>query len=222
MEAIILAGGLGTRLKPITDYIPKPLIPINNVPIIEWQIKHLKKFGINDIVICAGYKADQLQNYLEHKKNFESMVKIIIEKTHLGTGGAIKNAVKMIRGKSFLVLNGDVITNIDIRRLCRSPNSIALIELRTRFGTVDLEKDMITNFREKKRVADVWMNAGIYHLDRKIVRDLPRRGSIEETAFRKYAKAGKLIGVRFKNSRWFSIDSHKDIEECSAAMKGMA
>ncbi|MFY9300967.1 MAG: nucleotidyltransferase family protein [Candidatus Nitrosotenuis sp.] len=222
MEAIILAGGAGTRLKPITDYIPKPLIPINNVPIIEWQIKYLKKFGINDIIICAGYKANQIQSYLEHKKNFESKIKFAIEKNPLGTGGAIKNAAKMTRGKSFLVLNGDVMTNIDIRRLYHSPNSIALIELRTRFGTVDLEKDMITNFREKKRVSDVWMNAGIYHLDRKIVRDLPSSGAIEETAFRRYAKAGKLIGVRFKDSTWFSIDSHRDIEECSAAMKGVA
>lgn len=222
MEAIILAGGVGTRLKPITDYIPKPLIPINNVPIIERQIKHLKKFGINDIVICVGYKADQIQNYLEHKKNFGSRVKFAIEKNPLGTGGAIKNAAKMTHGKSFLVLNGDVVTNIDLRKLRRSPNSIALIELRTRFGTVDLEKDKITNFREKKRVSGVWMNAGIYHLDRKIVRDLPKRGSIEETAFRKYARAGKLAGVRFKGSVWFSIDSHKDIEECSDALKGRA
>jgi NDP-sugar pyrophosphorylase family protein len=222
VEAIILAGGVGTRLKPITDYIPKPLIPINNIPIIEWQIRHLKKFNINDIIVCAGYKADQIQNYLEHKKSFESRIKVVIEKKPLGTGGAIKNAVKMIRGKSFLVLNGDVITNIDIRRLYHSPNSIALIELRTRFGTVDLEKDKITNFREKKRVADVWMNAGIYHLNKEIVRDLPSKGSIEETAFLKYAKAGKLIGVRFKDSTWFSIDSHKDIEECSTALKGVA
>ena len=122
--------------------------------------------------------APDIQNYLEHKKNFGSRVKFAIEKNPLGTGGAIKNAAKMTRGKSFLVLNGDVITNIDLRKLRRSPNSIALIELRTRFGTVDLEKDKITNFREKKHVSGVRMNAGIYHLDREIVRDLPNRGQL--------------------------------------------
>jgi len=65
MKALILAGGLGKRLKPITDYVPKPLIPINNIPIIEWQIRYLKKFGIKDFVFCTGYKTEQIENYLE-------------------------------------------------------------------------------------------------------------------------------------------------------------
>ena len=64
MQAIILAGGRGKRLKPITDYVPKPLVPINNVPIIEWQIKYLKKFGIKDIIICTGYKTEQIEKII--------------------------------------------------------------------------------------------------------------------------------------------------------------
>ena len=58
MKAIILAGGRGKRLRPITDYVPKPLIPIKNIPIIEWQIKYLKKYGVSEIIICSGYKSD--------------------------------------------------------------------------------------------------------------------------------------------------------------------
>jgi len=219
MQAVILAGGIGTRLKPITDYVPKPLIPINNMPIIEWQIKQLKKFGIRDIIICTGYKADQIQDYLEHMKNFGIKIKFLVEKSPLGTGGAIKNAAKRIHGKSFLVLNGDIISTIDIRKLYSHPNSIALVELRTKFGTVDSNGKKITKFREKKRVSNVWMNAGIYHLNKKIMSDLPNKGSIEETTFHRYAKNGKLVGRKFKDTIWFSIDSHKDIEECSNAMK---
>lgn len=219
MQAIILAGGKGTRLKPITDYVPKPLIPINNVPIIEWQIRYLKKFNITDIVICTGYKTEHLENYLSHKQNFDCKIKYAIEETPLGTGGAIKNAAKFIKEKSFLVLNGDVITKIDIRRLVSKPNSIALVELRTRFGTVDLLGDTIVSFKEKKSISDVWMNAGIYHLDKKILVDLPSKGQIEETVFHKYAKSKKLFGVKFKDAFWFSIDSHKDLEECTLAMK---
>ena len=219
MNAIILAGGRGSRLKPLTDYVPKPLIPINNIPLIEWQIKYLKKFGINEFVICTGYKADQIEDYLEKKNNFGSKIVISIEKKALGTGGAIKKAAKMIRGDSFLVLNGDIITNIDIKQLYKKKNSIALIELKTKFGTVELVDDKIQEFREKKPIPNVWMNAGIYHLDRKIIKDLPTIGAIENTTFLKYAKADNLHGIKFKDTIWFSIDSHKDLEDCSETLK---
>ena len=68
MKAIILSGGRGKRLKPITDYVPKPLIPINNVPIIEWQIRYLKNFGIKHVIISTGYKYSHIENFLKIKK----------------------------------------------------------------------------------------------------------------------------------------------------------
>ncbi len=218
MQAVILSGGQGTRLRPITDYVPKPLIPLNNVPIIEWQIRYLKKFGVAEFIICTGYKADQIENYLAHKQNFNSKIIYSIEKKPLGTGGAIKNASRFIRGRSFLVFNGDVITMFDLHKMISTPNSISLVELRTRFGTVELDGDKIVNFSEKKPVPNVWMNAGIYHLDRTILKDLPTNGAIEEVTFRNYANRKILSGVKFKNSMWFSIDSHKDIDECTRAM----
>ena len=105
MKAIILAGGRGKRLSPITDYVPKPLIPIKNIPIIEWQIKYLKKHGINEIIICTGYKTNMIENYLS-MKNLGIKIKFSIEKLPLGTGGAIKKAGKMIKDESFFVING--------------------------------------------------------------------------------------------------------------------
>ena len=218
MDAIILAGGRGTRLKPLTDYIPKPLIPVNNVPIIEWQIRYLKKFGVDRIIISTGYKARQIEDYLEKKKGFGSKILFSIEKSPLGTGGAIKKAAKMISGDSFLVLNGDVITNIDIRQLYKKKDSIALVELKTKYGTVSIQNDMITEFREKKSVPGIWMNAGIYHLDRNTVSKLPANGAIEKTTFLRYAKEGRLNGIKFADSFWFSIDSHKDLEDCSETL----
>ena len=80
--------------------------------------------------------------------------------------------------------------------------------------------DKITSFKEKKPLFDTWMNAGIYHLQKKIVRYLPNKGSIEETVFVKLANSGGLVGIQFKNALWYSIDSHKDIDECSKALKG--
>jgi len=215
-----LAGGFGSRLKPITDYVPKPLIPINNIPLIEWQIKYLKKFGVDKFILCTGYKTDQIENYLDHKENFGCKIQYSIEKTPLGTGGAIKKAAKLVKDKSFLVVNGDVITRIDIRKLYSHKNSIALVELRTKFGTVDITESKITKFKEKKPLDNIWMNAGIYHLDKKLVPELPSKGAIEETTFRKLAQKGGLTGIKFKNAFWHSIDSHKDLDECSKALKG--
>ena len=215
MKAIILAGGRGKRLRPITDYVPKPLVPLNNIPIIEWQIKYLKNFGVDEVIICTGYKTEMIQHFLSIKNNLGIKIKFSVEKTPLGTGGAIKQAGKLIKDKSFFVINGDTITNIDLKKLLKKPNAIAAIELRTKFGIMETKDDKVTRFREKKEVSDVWMNAGIYHLENKILKDLPKKGDIEKTVFPDYAKKGKLNTIKFKKTRWYSIDSFKDIEECS-------
>lgn len=214
MKAIILAGGRGKRLRPITDYVPKPLVPIKNIPIIEWQLKYLKKFGIDEVIICTGYKQNMFENYLDSKK-IGMKIRYSIEKSPLGTGGAIKKASKMIKDKSFFVINGDTITNIDLKKLSKTGNSIAAVELRTRFGILETKDDKITKFKEKKEISDLWMNVGIYYLQKNIFKDLPIKGDIEKTLFPDYAKKGKLHIVKFKNVQWYSIDSFKDMEECS-------
>lgn len=214
LKAIILAGGHGKRLRPITDYVPKSLVPIKNVPIIEWQIKYLKKYGINEVIICTGYKTKMIENYLS-MKNIGVKIKFSVEKTPLGTGGAIKKAGKMINDKSFFVINGDVITNIDLTKLTKKSNSIASVELRTKFGILETIGNKISKFKEKKEVSDLWMNAGIYYLQKETLQDLPNKGDIEKTLFPDYAKKGKLNTIKFKKIKWYSIDSIKDIEESS-------
>ena len=212
MKAIILAGGRGKRLKPITDYVPKPLIPINNTPIIEWQIKYLKKYNVNEVLICSGYKTEMIENYLSTKK-LGVKIKFSIEKSPLGTGGAIKKAGKMIKDKSFFVINGDIITNINLSKLVKTKNAIAAIELQQKFGILETNGNKITKFSEKKKIPNLWMNAGIYHLQKEALKDLPNKGDIEKTLFPKYAKKGKLDTIKFKNVKWHSIDSFKDMEE---------
>jgi len=218
LKAIILAGGKGKRLRPITDYVPKPLIPIKNIPIIEWQIKYLKKFGISEIIICSGYKTEMIENYLNNKK---LGIKIIfsIENKSLGTGGAIKKAGKKIKDKSFLVINGDIITNIDLKKLVEKENVIASIQLRTKFGILQTDENKITQFNEKKEITELWINAGIYYLKREVLKELPNVGDIEKTLFPDYAKKEKLSTVKFRNIKWYSIDSFKDIEECSQVIE---
>ncbi|MDP6303202.1 MAG: nucleotidyltransferase family protein [Candidatus Nitrosopelagicus sp.] len=219
MKAIILAGGRGKRLRPITDKIPKPLIPINGKPLIERTIKYLKKYGITEIIISSGYKSDLIEKFLKNKKNFGCEIIFSNEKTPLGTGGAIKKALKHVDGESFLVLNGDIVTNIDLKKILKKPNTIAANELKTKFGTMEIKKNKILKFNEKKDVSDVWMNPGIYHLSKNIEKIIPKKGSLEGIVFPKMAQKKTLKTVKFKNALWYSIDSHKDIEECSKEIK---
>ena len=219
MKAIILAGGRGKRLRPITDKIPKPLIPINNKPLIERTIKYLKKYGITEIIISSGYKSNLIEKFLKKKKNFGCEIIFSIEKTPLGTGGAVKKALRFVDEESFVVLNGDIVTNIDLKKILKNPNTIAANELKTKFGTMDIRNNKILKFNEKKDVSDVWMNPGIYHLSKNIEKIIPRKGSLEGIVFPKMAKNKTLETIKFKNALWFSIDSHKDIEECSKEIK---
>jgi len=219
MKALILAGGRGKRLRPITDKIPKPLILINKMPLIERNIKYLKKFGINDIIVCSGYKSKQIENFLKKKKYFNCKIEFSIEKTPLGTGGAIKKAIKNISDDSFIVINGDIITNINLRKILKKPNTIAANELKTKFGTMEIRNSRIIAFNEKTDVEDVWMNPGVYHLSSNIRRILPTKGSLESLVFPKLAKKNLLHTMKFKNVLWHSIDSHKDIELCSNDIK---
>ena len=219
MKALILAGGRGKRLRPITDKIPKPLILINNLPLIERSVKYLKKFGINDIIICSGYKSKQIENFLKKKKNFNCKIEFSIERSPLGTAGAIKKATQKISDDSFVVINGDIITNIDLRKILKKPNTIAANELKTKFGTMEIKNSKIIAFNEKSDVEDVWMNPGVYHLSSEIRKILPKKGSLESIVFPKLAKNNLLHTVKFKNVLWHSIDSHKDIELCSNDIK---
>jgi len=220
MKAVILAGGRGERLRPVTDYVPKPLIPLDNIPILEWQVRYLKNFGIKNIVICTGYKTEMIENFLSAKNNFNIKITISKEKQALGTGGAIKQAAKLIKDdNSFVVINGDTITNINLKNLLKKKNVIAAIELRTKFGILETENDKIKRFHEKKEIFDLWMNAGIYHLSKEILNELPKIGDIEKTIFPKYAEKGLLHTVKFKKIKWYSVDSFKDMEECSKQVK---
>ena len=219
MQAVILAGGRGTRLRPITDLVPKPLVPINNRPIIEWQLAYLKGAGIADVIISSGYRSKQIENFLRGKGDRDTRIRYSAEEEPLGTGGAIRKAAPMITGDSFVVINGDVITDIDILRLQKRANCIAAIQLRTKFGVLDTDGSRVTDFLEKQVIDGIWMNAGVYHLSADILEDLPARGDIEKTVFPEYARSGRLFLERFHDVFWHSIDSHKDMDECAKGMR---
>lgn len=217
MDAMILAGGRGERLRPVTDYLPKPLVPLGGAPMLEWQVGYLRRHGIRGIVVCAGYRAAQIENYVASRRM--RGVTVSAEAAPLGTGGAIRRAEARVRGASAIVINGDVITDIDAGAL--APDTVAAVPLRTQYGVLEPDGDLVSAFCEKGEVRGMWMNAGVYRLSRETMRAMPRRGDAERTLFARMAARGRLRMARFAGARWHSVDSHRDLSEASAAVAGI-
>jgi NDP-sugar pyrophosphorylase family protein len=225
MKAVILAGGFGKRLKPLTDDRPKPMIEVLNTPIIEWQVKWLKKFGINEFIVCVGYMKEHIISHLGSGNKFGVRIGYAVEDEPLGTGGALKNAQSLLTGSNdgFFMVNGDVLTNLDPNILQNeNGSSIAVVPLRSPFGVVDLDANSsVLGFIEKPVIYDRWINAGVYYLTPDIFDYLPQNGNIEVTALPAMAKEGRLKAVKYERVFWRSIDSHKDIEEAAKELKIM-
>lgn len=219
MKAVILAGGYGKRLRPLTDTIPKPLVEVAGKPILEWQVEWLTKCGIDSFVFLTGYLKEKVMEYVDSKKD-EVGIKVAysFEESPLGTGGALKNARKLLQGdESFVMLNGDNITNIDIRKLSLDGNiaAIALVPLRSTYGITRLDGDRIVKFDEKPILPDYWMNSGVYLMSGKIFDYLPDAGNMESTTFVELSGKGALKGVKYPDAYFKGVDSIKDMEEAT-------
>lgn len=222
MKAVILAGGFGKRLKPLTDQKPKPMIEVLNIPIIEWQVRWLRKFGVNDFVLCVGFLREHIFDHIGDGSKFGAKVEYSVEEEPLGTGGALKHAHDFLVGiDSFLMLNGDILTELDPNRLrIAGKNTIALVPLRSPFGIVELDRNSnVIGFMEKPEITDNWINAGVYHFTQEVFKYLPFKGNIEVTALPALASEGKLQAVKYHRVFWRSIDSHKDIEEATMELQ---
>ena len=119
MKGIIIAGGLGTRLRPLTYTRPKPLVPVANRPFLEYQVALLRKHGVDDIVFATNYMADKIEGHFGDGSRFGVRMRYAIEETPLGTGGAIRNAADRFPGEAVAVFNGDVMTDFDIGAILR-------------------------------------------------------------------------------------------------------
>lgn len=193
MQAIVLAGGLGTRLKSIVQDLPKPMAPINDKPFLEFIFEYLKKQGIEEIILAVSYKYEVIQEYF--KDEFLGIkIKYSIEKEPLGTGGAIREALKFIKNEAY-VLNGDTIFDIDLKKLALNDSKIciALKQMQNfdRYGTVNVDdQGIVTSFEEKIFKKQGLINGGIYLLTKDIFNefDLEKKFSFEEFLQENYEK----------------------------------
>lgn len=186
MKAVILVGGEGTRMRPLTCNTPKPMVPIINKPFLEHMIAYLKKHGIDDIVLSMCYLPDRIRSYFGDGAGFGVKLTYVVEETPLGTAGGVKNVEDHLDDNAFFVFNGDILTDLDLTAMWNSHTereasvSIALtpVEDPTAYGIVETENDgMVKRFIEKPSwdaVTTNMINAGTYILNANVLRHVPR------------------------------------------------
>lgn len=215
MEAIVLAGGLGTRLKSVVSDLPKPMAPIANKPFLEYILQYLKKNGITRVILSVGYKWEIIKEYFGN--NFENLELIYsIENEPLGTGGAIKKAISEVNSEEVFIINGDTFFNVDLKLLSLTKNSKIILSLKEmhnfdRYGCVESNnEDIVTSFTEKEYRKAGNINGGIY-LTKKAIFDkftLEEKFSFEEFMQNNFQKL--TISVQVFNNYFIDIGIPKD------------
>lgn len=239
MQAVILCGGKGTRMREETEYKPKPLVLVGGKPIIWHIMKTYSKFGINDFVLCTGYKSDMIKQYFiemywrnndftlnmnhDNKIMLHTMEKenwnITIVDTGLETltGGRIKKIQNYIKDDTFLLTYGDCVSNINIKKLIEFHEikgkiaTLTGVHPMSPFGLIEIENGIAKSFKEKPRIDDV-INGGYMVLDKKVFDYIPKDCMFEEEPLKKLASDGEL-SVYEHNDFWMAIDTFKDVEK---------
>jgi mannose-1-phosphate guanylyltransferase len=220
ITAVILAGGQGTRLRPLTAGTPKPVVPLLNVPFLAYQLALLRRHGITEVVLSCSYLVDEIRRIMGDGAAHGVRLSYAVETEPLGTAGGVRNAVDLVRGL-VVVLNGDILTDVDLSAMLRfhtERGSRATLYLTrvsdpTQYGLVELRSDgAIKAFVEKPeagRVTTDTVNAGVYALDRSVVTAIPvgRAVSIERETFPGLLRDGVPFFGWVSGSYWLDIGS---------------
>ena len=209
MQVVVLAGGVGSRLRPWTNETPKPLLPMLDLTLLERVVEGIPSNLVDEVVVAGGYKINQIKDYFK-QADVDFDVRIVPETEPLGTGGALGNCRDVISGR-FACFNGDIVSSLDIEPMLAQhqklgvTGSLALWEVEdpTRFGIVGLDQDnRITQFKEKPRPEEVFsnlINAGSYILEDEIFDMMPKtKHSLERDIFPVLAEEDRLSGLPFE------------------------
>ena len=231
-EAIILAGGFGTRLQSVVADLPKPMAPVNGQPFLNYQLRYLRHFGFQRVVLSVGYLHEKISTY--YGSAFEELeLDYSIEKDPMGTGGGIRLALEKCRSNSVLILNGDSFFDIDLNLFisqhlaAKADCSLALrkVENASRYGTVETKGSRIISFKEKTgENKSGGINAGIYILEKRTyLQRTPasKNFSIEKDFFEKNLKELAIHG--FEHEGYFiDIGIPEDYSKAQNDFKGIA
>ncbi len=223
VKAVILCGGEGTRMRPLTLTIPKPMLPLGYKPILEHTVNFFKRYGINDFILAIGYLGETIVKYFGDGNQFDVHIEYSPEDMAMGTGGAIKKVERLVNSV-FVVTNGDVVFGElmvnDVLRFHREREGIGTLVLwhaedTKRFGLVETDEGgRIVEFVEKpKYPTSGWINAGFYVFEPEVFDYIPKNKvfSLESDVFPKLVEEGKLYGYKY-TGYWADIGLPKDYE----------
>jgi D-glycero-alpha-D-manno-heptose 1-phosphate guanylyltransferase len=204
--AIVLAGGLGTRLRSVINDLPKPMAPVNGKPFLHYIFQYLKQENVREVILSVGYKHEVIEDFFG-KEYLGIKIKYSVEEEPLGTGGGIKQAFDLISGPAY-VLNGDTFFGVNLLALqefyfesdCDIALAIKPLENFDRYGTVQMDEAFrIIKFEEKKFVETGFINGGVYFFDKKLFSkvDVSQKFSFEKEILEKYTGQLKFSGDVF-------------------------
>ncbi len=242
----ILAGGFGSRLGDITRSIPKPLVKINNLPILIHIIKIYLKYNYKNFYIALGYKGEEIVKYFIKKNKLDLKIKKKIKKgfkinykinkkrcsitffdTGLKTmtGGRVKRLSKIIPENTFMLTYGDGLANININELIRFHYkkkkivTVTAVNPPARFGELKIKGNNVKNFSEKKRISNSWINGGFFVINKKFVKLIRNDKEIlERYPLEKTAKNNQLVAFKHK-SFWQCMDTKRDKDYLEKILK---
>ncbi|AOY75647.1 sugar phosphate nucleotidyltransferase [Clostridium formicaceticum] len=220
--AVIMAGGEGKRLMPLTADIPKPMLSVGSKPILEIIIEQLKDYGYNNILLCLNYKSDIIENYFQDGKAFDVNIEYIKEEKSLGTAGAIRLA-KSHLNQSFLVINGDILTKLNFEEFMnyhqKHKNKITIAtrryELQIPYGVLKIDNETVVSLKEKPS-SSMFINGGIYCLEPEIVEDIPENEYFDITQLiQKIIDREEKIGSFPIAEYWMDIGQVEDYHQAN-------
>jgi NDP-sugar pyrophosphorylase family protein len=230
MKTVILAGGEGTRLRPLTYAIPKPLIPIGEKPILELLIRHLRRQGFRDIILSTGYRAELIETYFRDGGPFGVRIDYVREKTPLGTAGVLG----LLRGRwpaqeSCVVMNGDIVTTLNVRRMAAFHRArqadltvgVKRIRYRLPYGVVHgSDGRVLARIAEKPRIS-FEVCAGIYVMRGSLLQLVPRGKPIDMPALIARAIAGGKRVLRYSiREYWMGVEQLHQIRDVRNRIQG--
>ena len=231
MIAIILAGGEGTRLRPLTYNLPKALIPVQGKTLTEHVIDVLKKLDIDEVILSIGYMADKVKDYFGDGSKFNLKITYAVEKEPMGTAGPLILLPKI--NETFVMVNGDNLFHLDFKKMLelhkknKATATIALTKVEdvSHFGVARLEGDKILEFIEKPKKEEApsnYINSGYYILEPKVFDIVKGKdfAMMEKEVFPKLAKEGKLFGYK-DNGQWFDTGTLENYERVKNEWKGV-
>ena len=226
--AIIIAGGEGSRLMPLTKDIPKTLVEVGGKPMLQWVLEWLKTQGIEHLVIGVAYKKEKIFEFMKKNSNFGFKVDFSEHTLDGGTAEAFRLAItRFVKDEEFLAMNSDELTNMSLKEMEMGHKenggiaTMAIAPFHCRFSIVkqDQQTGEVTDFEYGKKLQHVPVSIGIYIFNRKILESIPNTGSIETETFARLAGNGNIFGYMLSGKEeWVSVNTQKDIKEAEAAL----